>query len=136
MTAEQRQAAMAQAAANPQAIFRGECAKCHVDKGRERHSGQELYAADCGICHESSHRATAVPDLHALKQPTDLDYWKTIITFGKPHTMMPGFAAAQGGPLSDAQIASLAAYLDRTVSHHFPSTAANKAALTEASGHF
>ena len=44
-----------------------------------------------------------MPDLHALKQVTDLDYWKTIITLGKPHTMMPGFGAAQGGPLTDGQ---------------------------------
>jgi mono/diheme cytochrome c family protein len=42
-----------------------------------------------------------------------------MITFGKPHTMMPGFARSQGGPLSDEQIASLAAYLNRTISHNF-----------------
>ncbi|HTA30419.1 MAG TPA: hypothetical protein VK731_08030, partial [Candidatus Cybelea sp.] len=46
------------------------------------------------------------------------DYWKTVITLGKPHTMMPAFAAAQGGPLSEAQISSLATYLDHTISHH------------------
>jgi cytochrome c553 len=34
MTEAQRKAAMAQAAANPQAIFAGECAKCHTEKGR------------------------------------------------------------------------------------------------------
>jgi mono/diheme cytochrome c family protein len=60
-----------------------------------------------------------VPDLHALKQPTSLEYWKAMISFGKPHTLMPGFALAQGGPLSDEQIASLAAYLNRTISHNF-----------------
>ena len=118
MSAADRKAAMALAAANSQAIFKGDCAKCHVDKGA-RSFGADLYVADCGICHESSHRDSAVPDLHALKQPTDLDYWKTLITFGKPHTMMPAFAAAQGGPLTDQQIASLAAYLNRTISHHF-----------------
>jgi mono/diheme cytochrome c family protein len=60
-----------------------------------------------------------VPDLHALKQQTSLEYWKAMITFGKPHTMMPGFARAQGGPLTEEQIASLSAYLNRTVSHNF-----------------
>jgi mono/diheme cytochrome c family protein len=123
-----RKAAMARAAADPQAIFKGDCAKCHADKGTKAF-GQDLYAADCGICHESSHRDSAVPDLHALKHETDLDYWKTLITYGKPHTMMPGFAAAQGGPLSEAQITSLATFLNRTISHHFtPASMTNAAA--------
>jgi mono/diheme cytochrome c family protein len=119
LTAEERhKMVMAQAAANPQAIFAGECAKCHAEKGRNAY-GQELYAADCGICHEASHRESIVPDLHALRQPTDLDYWKRIITLGKPHTLMPAFSAAHGGPLSEAQIISLASYLNRVISHNF-----------------
>jgi mono/diheme cytochrome c family protein len=118
MSPAERQAAMLKAKTDAQAIFRGDCAKCHVDKGA-RTLGQDLYAADCGICHESSHRDSAVPDLHALKHPTSLDYWKAMITFGKPHSMMPGFAIAQGGPLNDEQITSLAQYLNRTISHNF-----------------
>lgn len=121
MTPEERKAALMQAQANPQAIFRADCAKCHVEKGVNAF-GQDLYAADCGICHESSHRDSAVPDLHALKQPTDYDYWKTLITYGKPHTMMPAFAHSRGGPLSDDQVESLARYLDRTISHHLPAS--------------
>jgi mono/diheme cytochrome c family protein len=117
MTEAERKAAVMKATADAQAIFRGDCAQCHADKGRKA-LGQDLYAADCGICHESSHREKFVPDLHALKQATDFDYWKTVITLGKPHTMMPAFAAAQGGPLSEAQISSLATYLDHTISHH------------------
>ena len=120
LTDAERKAAMARAAANARAIFQGDCAKCHVEKGRDA-MGETLYAADCGICHESPHRESIVPDLHALKQVTDLDYWKTIITMGKPHTLMPGFGAAQGGPLSDAQVNSLATYLDHTISHHLTS---------------
>jgi len=127
LTPDQRKAAMAQAASDAQAIFRGDCAKCHVDRGAKSY-GQDLYAADCGICHESSHRDTGVPDLHALKHPTDLDYWKAMIAFGKPHTMMPGFATAQGGPLNDEQINSLASYLNRTISHNFSSTVMTNAA--------
>jgi mono/diheme cytochrome c family protein len=89
--------------------------------------GQDLYAADCGICHESSHRARFVPDLHALKQVTDFDYWKTMISSGKPHTMMPAFAASQGGPLTEAQIVSLATYLNHTISHHLSAAISNVA---------
>ena len=132
MSAADRMAARARAAADPQAIFKGDCAKCHVDKGAKTF-GQDLFAADCGICHESSHRDSAVPDLHALKQPTNLEYWKAIITSGKPHTMMPGFAAAQGGPLSDEQITSLAAYLNRAISQNFlPTPMTNAAAAAPA----
>jgi mono/diheme cytochrome c family protein len=117
--APDRKAAMAQAAVDPQAIFKGDCARCHVEKGREA-LGENLYAADCGICHESSHRESIVPDLHALKQPTNLEYWKTIITFGKAHSLMPAFAMAQGGPLTDQQVNSLAGYLNRVLSHNIP----------------
>lgn len=128
MSVADRKAAMAMAAANPQAIFKGDCAKCHVDKGAKTF-GQDLFAADCGICHESSHRDSAVPDLHAMKQPTNLEYWKAMIIFGKPHTMMPAFARAQGGPLSDEQITSLAAYLNRTISHNFSPAPMTNAAI-------
>jgi mono/diheme cytochrome c family protein len=124
-----RKSAMTRATADPRAIFQGDCARCHADKGRNA-MGEALYAADCGICHESSRRESIVPDLHALKQPTDLDYWKAIIAVGKPHSLMPGFSAAQGGPLSDVQINSLAVYLDRTISHHLTPSMTGAAATT------
>jgi mono/diheme cytochrome c family protein len=123
-----RKAAMAQAAADPIAIFRGDCAKCHVDKGVKA-MGQDLYAADCGICHESPQRASMVPDLHALRHPTNYQYWQNTIAFGHPHTMMPGFARSQGGPLSDEQIVSLANYLDRIISHNTHTGPSTNAAL-------
>jgi len=125
MSEADRLAARAKARADAQSIFQGDCARCHADKGRDA-MGEALYAADCGICHESSHRESAVPDLHALKHPTDFDYWKTIITFGKPTNMMPAFAASQGGPLNEAQIASLANYLSHTISHNFGDAKATK----------
>jgi mono/diheme cytochrome c family protein len=129
MSEDERKVALIKAISDTQAIFRGDCARCHVDKGRQA-LGQDLYAADCGICHESSQRAKFVPDLHALKKETDLAYWKGIITFGKARTMMPAFAAAQGGPLSEEQINSLATYLDHTISHHFSATVTNVASAT------
>ncbi len=125
----ERQAAMAKALLHPQAIFHGDCAACHSARGQNAY-GENLYAADCGICHESPHRASAVPDLHALKQPTDFAYWKTIIASGKPHTMMPAFAQAQGGPLSDAQITSLASYLNHIISHRLSPVATNTASAS------
>jgi mono/diheme cytochrome c family protein len=129
LSEQERQAAMAKALLNPQAIFHGDCSACHSAKGQNAY-GEDLYAADCGICHESSRRASAVPDLHALRQPTDFDYWKTFIASGKPHTMMPAFAQAQGGPLSDAQVASLASYLNHTISHSLSPVVSNTAAAS------
>jgi len=126
MSEAERNAAMNRAKADAQAIFKGGCARCHADRGRNAF-GEELYAVDCGICHESSHRASLVPDLHALKQPANFDYWKTIITLGKPHTMMPAFAATQGGPLTEAQIMSLATYLNHVISHNFSPVKTNGA---------
>ena len=52
-----------------------------------------------------------VADLHNLKTPPNAEYWKFFIVNGKPGTLMPAFAQAHGGPLSDAQVASLVEYL-------------------------
>lgn len=131
LSERERQAAMSKARLEPQAIFKGDCAACHAAKGQNLF-GEDLYAADCGICHESAHRASVVPDLHALTQPTDLEYWKTLITFGKPHSLMPAFAQSQGGPLTEAQIASLALYLNHTISHHLSPPVTNTASASPA----
>jgi mono/diheme cytochrome c family protein len=53
-----------------------------------------------------------VPDLHQLPVATSEEYWRAAISAGKPGTLMPAFAVAQGGPLNEIQIASLAAYLN------------------------
>lgn len=102
------------AKADRTAIFKGDCASCHVEKGRGKF-GKELYAASCGICHDAEHRADMVPDLHNLKHDTNADYWKTWISLGKPGTLMPGFAQSEGGPLTPMEINSLVEYLVATV---------------------
>jgi mono/diheme cytochrome c family protein len=123
LTEDQRMAGMIAAKADRQAVFKGDCATCHVPK-IEGMYGPQLFHATCAICHEAENRATMVPDLAKLKVPTDREFWKTWITFGKPGSLMPAFATSQGGPLSDFQIASLAAYLDQL----HPSTVTNPAA--------
>lgn len=95
------------AQADRQAVFKGDCAVCHAEPAKSV-SGHALYRQVCGICHDARPRASAVPDLHLINHPTDYDYWRTNIANGKPGTMMPAFAAGQGGPLSDAQIDDLA----------------------------
>jgi cytochrome c5 len=99
------------AATDRQAVFtQKECLMCHLRPAFGK-SGEKLYQATCGICHEAKRRATMVPDLHALKSPIDVNYWRIWITHGKPGTLMPAFAATERGPLDDAQINSLIAYM-------------------------
>lgn len=98
------------ATADRQAVFRGDCARCHAQPAQNKY-GKDLYVAACGVCHESDHRATMVQNLHAIPQETNADFWRNWITNGKTGTLMPAFAQAQGGPLSDAQIGSLVQYL-------------------------
>lgn len=102
-----------------EAVFKGSCAVCHEKQGEFRY-GKELYEADCAICHEAKNRASMVPDLHKLTVPTNDDFWRTWITHGKPGTFMPAFSTADGGPLSDMQIASLAAYLNSAIPSRVP----------------
>jgi cytochrome c553 len=108
---------MAAAKVDRQAVFKNDCATCHVKPGEGKYA-QQLYIAVCGVCHEAANRATMVPDLHAIKTPTNAQFWQTWIAHGKPGSLMPAFSTAEGGPLSDMQIASLAAYLDSAIPSH------------------
>lgn len=110
MTETDRARNLELAKVNRQAVFQGDCARCHVQPAIGK-MGHELYTAACGICHEGEHRNAMVTDLHALKIETNADYWKMMVTHGKAGTAMPAFAIAEGGPLSDDQIASLTEYL-------------------------
>lgn len=118
---------LALAASDRQAVFKGDCATCHVEPARGK-MGEELFAAACNICHDGPNRASMVPDLAAIKVPRDRAYWKLWITEGKQGGVMPAFATSKGGPLSDAQIDSLADFLVKK----FPSpTAATPAGGTQ-----
>jgi mono/diheme cytochrome c family protein len=101
---------MQAAAADRQAVFRADCAPCHAEPGKGK-LGRELFQAVCAICHEAEHRATRVPDLRALDHPPDAEHWRQWIRQGKTGTLMPAFAQAEGGPLTDEQVRSLVEYL-------------------------
>jgi cytochrome c553 len=123
MTEEDRARGVALAKVDRQAVFKGECASCHIKKIEGKY-GQPLFVAVCAICHEAENRATMVPDLHNLAVPTNEEFWRTWITAGKAGSLMPAFATSQGGPLNDMQIASLAAYLNAINPSHVPAPAA------------
>jgi len=106
-----RQRNLAVASADRQAVFRGDCATCHVTPTIGKR-GHELYNTACGICHDAPNKASMVPALRELKVPTDYDYWLNWIRNGKPNSLMPAFDLKQGGILDQAQMESLAEYLD------------------------
>ena len=102
------------AKADRQAVFKGDCASCHA-KSAEGRYGKALYDAVCASCHDAQNRAAMVPDLHNLKVPTNDEFWRTWVAHGKAGTLMPAFATAEGGPLNDPQIATLASYLTTVI---------------------
>lgn len=103
---------MAAAKKDPQIIFRDGCAACHAHPTIGR-KGQDLFVKACGICHQAEHRAEMVPNLAQILRPKDAAYWRGIIVHGKPGTIMPAFAAAEGGILDPGQVDSLVEYLVR-----------------------
>lgn len=109
-TPEERQRNQLIARANRQAVFRGDCARCHAAPANGK-MGAELYKATCAVCHDAEHRASMVPDLRNPPRPANRDYWAQIIMFGKPDTLMPAHAKANGGILDDEQIFSLVEYM-------------------------
>jgi mono/diheme cytochrome c family protein len=119
MSEEERARGLAAAKIDRQAVFKGDCASCHASNVGGKF-GSDLFAQVCAVCHEAKLRATMVPDLHNLKDPTSEEFWRAWITSGKAGTLMPAFATAQGGPLTDMQIASLAAYLNQAIPSHVP----------------
>jgi len=122
MTEMDRTNAQKLAMADRQAVFKGDCVRCHEAPAKnavgQEKMGKELYAGVCGVCHDAEHRASFVPDLHHLPEPTSAEFWKNWIMHGKPGTLMPAFAKSEGGILSDGQIGSLAQYLTETIPSH------------------
>jgi len=118
-SAESRTNAVKMATADRQAVFKGDCMQCHADTAKDSAGhdrlGRDLYEAVCGVCHEAVHRATFVPDLHHLKEPTSAEFWRNWVTAGKPGTLMPAFAKSEGGILSKEQIDSLVGYLSTSI---------------------
>lgn len=112
MPAGMREANQAAAAANRQAVFKGDCASCHATPAQGKMGG-ELFAAVCAVCHLAEHRASMVPDLTVAREPRDLNWWRKWIAEGKEGTLMPAFAQERGGPLDDRQVDSLAEFMSK-----------------------
>jgi len=93
-----------------QAVFKGDCAACHLAPAMGRY-GEVLYANACGICHDAEPRASMVPDLRGRDEPMTREDWQAWITVSKPRTLMPAWSIDEGGPLTGRQIESLLDYV-------------------------
>jgi mono/diheme cytochrome c family protein len=98
---------------DPQVLFHGECATCHVLKGKGK-TGKALFQADCAMCHGLNAQGSVAPSL--LKGDYEnikfKDYIRKIIAEGSPRNPeMAGFSKEKGGPLTEADIDSLVNFL-------------------------
>ena len=79
-------------------------------------TGAELYARYCKLCHGPSGKGYAADNAPSLVSPKFLgsasdDYIARGIRFGRPETSMAAYGKERGGPLDDAQIAAIVAFL-------------------------
>jgi len=97
-------------------IFTNEkCARCHAAQGVGLF-GEELYRADCAMCHGVKANGAVGPSLRGpyKTDPAFAKRMTDVISYGsKIHKSMPGFLGEAGGPLAQEQIDSLVFYLEK-----------------------
>jgi cytochrome c oxidase cbb3-type subunit 3 len=79
-------------------------------------SGPALYARYCKLCHAADatgYAADHAPSLvsHTFLESASDDFISRGIRFGRPGTAMAAYSKALGGPLEDAQVAQIVAFL-------------------------
>ena len=100
---------------DPLVLFKGECATCHVDKGKGK-VGKELFVADCAMCHglNADGKKDVAPSLlnGNYHDSAFFEATRKIIAEGSPNKpTMPPFSTHKGGPLNDDEITSLMNFL-------------------------
>jgi cytochrome c5 len=106
MSALERERNQQLAKVDRMAVFKGDCARCHLEPARWK-MGKDLFVSACGVCHLATHRASMVPDLKTVNSEGDAEYWRNWITKGKAGSLMPAWAESEGGPLTPGQIESV-----------------------------
>jgi len=84
-----------------QSLLMGSCATCHALPAAGK-SGAALWDAVCAMCHGKT-----PGDLGAAVLARDDAALAQTIAYGTANPKMPGFSNLMGGPLDDAQVASL-----------------------------
>jgi len=97
--------------------FKSGCLKCHGPASATQR-GPKLYASACGACHGAVGGGVSIaremigPPLRLVSTTVKTPAGMTqVISSGTGNPRMPGFGKAYGGPLSDAQVASLVEYI-------------------------
>lgn len=88
------------------------CIGCHVSQGVGLF-GEELYKADCGMCHGEDAQGKIGPCLiRDYNDPAVRKYvWDVTANGSKHRITMPGFIESAGGPLAKEQVDSIVDYL-------------------------
>jgi len=89
-------------------IFDGQCASCHFQPLVGVDEPSKLYEVGCAMCHGEKGEGAYAP---SLLHSTSLAALTHTISQGVGKRQMPGFAQANGGPLTSEQINSLAVWL-------------------------
>jgi mono/diheme cytochrome c family protein len=102
-------------AQDPLALFKGECASCHVNQGKGQ-TGQALFVADCAMCHglNGQGHGSAGPSLlnRDYTNAAVVRQMRNIIANGSRWShQMPPFSKVKGGPLEPDEIDSLVTFL-------------------------
>lgn len=81
-------------------------------EGGDPKRGAELYAANCAVCHGSDAKGRIGAKLSKDFSSIDTDaFLEQTIANGIDGTRMPAWSQANGGPLSDQDVADIAAYV-------------------------
>lgn len=99
-------------------ILLGGCQRTSSPTPEPAPDGATLYAKMCALCHGDRGQGYAAPGSTALNNPDFLavasdEYLFQNIARGRPGTRMSAWGSAHGGPLSDAQVQALVAFIRR-----------------------
>jgi hypothetical protein len=88
-----------------QSLLMGACASCHAAPA-QRKTGEALWDAVCAMCHGPTDER-----LGTFARTHDDAALTLAIAYGTTNPKMPGFSGLMGGPLDEAQVASLVKFL-------------------------
>lgn len=106
----------------PRLTFAGACLKCHGPRTAGE-SGGKLYLSACAPCHGPSGEGVRLGDAEVIGPPLRLASMtvkspaglRQVVAAGTGHPFMPGFGREYGGPLTDAQVASVVDHILKAI---------------------